>query len=65
MMRLTITVRVKFVNNTDPSQDFSESFSDYEDYNVDDDFTSVEDDLNRIIIEKLMEKVFMKSAANW
>jgi len=65
MMRLTITVRVKFVNNTDPSQDFSQAFSDFEDYQVDEDFSSVEDDLNRIIIEKLMEKIFMKSAANW
>ena len=65
MMRLTITIKVKFVNNTDPSQDFSQSFSDFEDYNVDEDFTSVEDDLNRIIVEKLMEKIFMKSAANW
>ena len=65
MMRLTISVRVKFVNNTDPSQDFSTDFSDFEDYKVDEDFTSVEEDLNRIIIQKLMEKIFMKSAANW
>ena len=65
LMRLTITVNVKFVNNTDPNQSYTQSFSEYEDYEADSDFTSVEDDLTRIVIEKLMEKIFMKSAANW
>ena len=65
MMRLTIGVQVKFVNNTDPTQNYSQLFSEFEDYEADQDFTSVEEDLNRIIIEKLMEKIFMKSAANW
>lgn len=65
MMRLTIGVQVKFVNNTDPSQSYSQLFSEFEDYEADQDFTSVEEDLNRIIVEKLMEKIFMKSAANW
>lgn len=65
MMRLTISVNVKFINATDPKQDFSETFSEFEDYEADTDFTGVEEDLNRIIIEKLMEKIFLKSAANW
>ena len=65
MMRLTISVSVKFVNNTDPNQNFTETFREYEDYEADQNFTTVEEDLNRIIIEKLMEKIFMKSAANW
>ncbi len=65
MMRLTIGVQVKFVNNTDPTQSYSQLFSEFEDYEADQDFTSVEEDLNRIIVEKLMEKIFMKSAANW
>ncbi len=65
MMRLTIAIQVKFVNNTDPQQSFSESFTDFDDYEAEEDFSSVEEDLNRVIIEKLMEKIFMKSAANW
>jgi hypothetical protein len=65
MMRLTITVNVKFVNNTDPKQNYSQDFSEFADYLADEDFTSVEDNLNTEIIEKLMEKIFMKSAANW
>lgn len=65
MMRLTISVSVKFTNTTDSKQDFSETFSEFEDYQADSDFTSLEEDLNRIIIEKLMEKIFLKSAANW
>ena len=65
MMRLTISVKVKFVNNIDPNQNFTEEFQEFDDYNADQDFTSLEEDLNRVIIEKLMEKIFMKSAANW
>ena len=65
MMRLTISVNVNFINNTDPKQNFTKIFSEYEDYEADQDFTSVEDDLAQIIIKKLMEKIFMKSAANW
>lgn len=64
-MRLTISVQVVFVNNVDITQNYSQTFSEYEDYNADMDFTSVEDDLNQKIIEKLLEKIFMKSAANW
>jgi len=65
MMRLTITVQVKFVNNIDPKQNYSTSFSEFEDYSSDQDFNSVEAQLNETIIKKLMEKIFLKSAANW
>jgi len=65
MMRLTISVQVKFVNNIDEAQSFSQTFSDFEDYPADQDFSTVEQDLNIIIIKKLIEKIFMKSAANW
>ncbi|MBN2668412.1 MAG: LptE family protein [Bacteroidales bacterium] len=65
MMRLTISVQVEFKNNIDDKQSYSQTFSDFEDYNADSDFTSVEEELNRAILEKLMEKIFLKSAANW
>ncbi len=65
MMRLTISVQVKFTNNKDSQQSFSTTFSEYTDYETDQDFSSIENDLNRIIIDKLTEKIFMKSAANW
>ena len=65
MMRLTISIQVKFVNNKDDLQSFTQTFSDFSDYGVDQDFSSVENDLNTIIIKKITEKIFMKSAANW
>jgi hypothetical protein len=65
MMRLTIRVKVDFVNNTDPSQNFSETFSEFADYNADSDFTTEEEGLNTQILEKLMERIFIKAAANW
>ncbi len=65
MMRLTIVVQVKFVNNVDNKQSFEQSFSDFSDYKADEEFSSVEEQLNTEIIEKLTEKIFLKSAANW
>ncbi len=65
MMRLTIVVQVKFVNNVDNKQSFEQSFSDFSDYKADEEFSSVEEQLNNEIIEKLTEKIFLKSAANW
>lgn len=65
MMRLTITVNVKFHNEKDPKQDFTQSFSQYEDYSSDEDFSSVEETLTSSIVEKLLDKIFIKAAANW
>ncbi len=65
MMRLTIEVQVKFVNNIEPGKSYEQAFSDFSDYKADEDFTNVEEQLNTEIIEKLTEKIFLKSAANW
>lgn len=65
MMRLTITVNVKFHNKKNEKQDFTQSFSQYEDYDSDEDFSSVEERLTSSIIEKLLDKIFIKAAANW
>jgi hypothetical protein len=65
MMRLTITVQVKFHNEKNEKQDFTQSFSQYEDYASDKDFSSVEEALTSSIVEKLLDKIFIKAAANW
>ncbi len=65
MMRLTIEIQVKFVNNVEPNKSYEQKFSDFSDYKADEDFTNVEEQLNTEIIEKLTEKIFLKSAANW
>lgn len=65
MNRLTITVRVKFVNNIDPEADFEQSFSRYRDYAASQDFSSVENTLVGEIVTELCEDIFNKAVVNW
>jgi len=65
MNRLTITVKVKFVNNCDPNANFEQSFSRYRDYNAQLNFSSVESSLMGEIVSELCDDIFNKSVVNW
>lgn len=63
--RLTITIRVKFVNIKDEKQNFDKSFSRYEDFDSQNQFNSIEGELVKVIVDKLVEDVFNGAVANW
>ena len=63
--RLTVTVKVKYTNNTDHEEDWEKSFSAYEDFDSSNILSDVEDDLMTEILEKLTEDIFNASIANW
>jgi hypothetical protein len=63
--RLTISVHVKFVNVQDPAQNFDKSFSQYEDYDSQQNLSAVEGELVEMIIKKLVEDIFNAAVANW
>lgn len=65
MNRLTITIKVKFINNCDPDANFEQSFSRYRDYNAQLNFSSVENSLMGEIVSELCDDVFNKSVVNW
>ncbi|MCF0212268.1 MAG: LptE family protein [Bacteroidales bacterium] len=65
MYRLSITIKVKFVNNVDPKANFEQSFTRYRDYNAALNFASVENGLMSEIVAELCEDVFNKSVVNW
>ena len=65
MNRLTITIKVKFVNTLDPEADFEQQFSRYRDYSASQDFSSVESGLMSEIVTELCEDIFNKSVVNW
>ena len=65
MNRLTITVKVKFVNTKDPDADFEQSFSRYRDYAATQDVSSVESTLMGEIVTELCEDIFNKAVVNW
>lgn len=63
--RLTVSVKVKFVNNKDHEQDFNTSFSAYYDWESTLNLTDIEDDAMEDIVEQLIDDIFNKSVANW
>jgi len=63
--RLTIKINVRFTNNTNPLQNFDKQYTDYEDYPSTTNFTSVEDELVKSILDKIIDKVFNDSVVNW
>lgn len=65
MNRLTITIRVRFVNNIDPNADFEQQFSRYRDYAATQDFSAVESGLMSEIVTELCEDIFNKAVVNW
>lgn len=65
MNRLTITVKVKFVNKAEPRFSFEKTFSNYEDYNTNVLLTQAEGTLIPQIVEKLVDDIFNEALSNW
>ena len=65
MNRFTITVKVKFTNSVDPTLNYEQSFSRYQDYDSNLDLSQVEKDLSDKIVILLVEDIFNQAFVNW
>ena len=63
--RLTITVKVKFVNKNEPQYSFEKTFSNYGDYNTDILLSQAENTMIPEIVEKLVDDIFNEALSNW
>ena len=63
--RLTITVRVRYMNNTNPDEDFEQSFSAYREFDSNLMVQQVESSLCAEIIEEIVDQVYHATGANW
>ena len=63
--RLTITVRVRYMNNTNPDEDFEQSFSAYREFDSNLMLQQVESYLCAEIIEEIVDQVYNATVANW
>ena len=63
--RLTIKVKVKFVNKFDEKINFNSTFSRYKDFPADEDLSQVEETYMEEICTELVEDIFNKSVVNW
>jgi lipopolysaccharide assembly LptE-like protein len=65
LTRLTITVKVDYVNLENEDFNFNKSFSQFADFNSDIGLTAVEDALIPEIFELIILDIFNASVANW
>ena len=65
MNRLTISVRIKFVNEKHPEDNFERTFAAYQDYDSNNSLDSVQGILCEQIIETLVEDIFNATVADW
>jgi hypothetical protein len=64
--RLTVTVKVTFVNNFDDSQSFNnQTFSRYVDYPSNVDLSTISDNYVLEVVEYLVDDIFNKTVVNW
>ena len=63
--RLTITVRVKYTDNVNPSNSIDQTFSAYRQFSSSVMLTDVQDDLCREISEELVDLIFNATLGNW
>jgi hypothetical protein len=63
--RLTISVRVQYVNNKEQNQDIDQTFSAFREYPSDTGLDAVQDELCRQICEELVDMIYNATVANW
>lgn len=63
--RLTITVRVRFTNNSNSEEDFEKSFSAYSEFSNESTIDQVQEELCDVIMKEIIDQVFNETVANW
>lgn len=65
MAELKMTVNVRFVNNTNRTEDFEQQFSASREYNSSQQLSSVQEELVNQMIDEIVEQIFNATVANW
>lgn len=65
MTRLTVVVKVVFVNRSNESENFERSFSSYQEFSNTQTINQVQEELCETIIEELIDQIFNATVANW
>ena len=63
--RLTITVRVRFINKYEPKNNFDRSFQKYQDYDASANLQDIEQQLMEDINQQLVQSIFDAAVSNW
>jgi hypothetical protein len=63
--RLTVTVRVRYTNRTNPDEDFEQTFSAYQEFGNENTIDMVQDQLCELIISEIVDQIYNGTVANW
>lgn len=63
--RMTITIRVRYTNNSEPEKDFEQSFSAYQTFSNESTIDQVQDALGKLIIDEIVDQIYNETVANW
>ncbi|MBT8231510.1 MAG: hypothetical protein HKO66_02680 [Saprospiraceae bacterium] len=63
--RLEIRFKITYTNNNNEEDNWTKSYNDFEDFDSNTDFQSIQDGLIEEIIEDVVERVFNDSFTNW
>ena len=63
--RLTITIRVKYVNNKETGKDVDQSFSAHQEFSSEKSIDEVQDQLVKTIIDEIVDMIYNATIANW
>lgn len=63
--RLTISVRVKFVNSKEPKDNFDRTFTKFQDYDASQNLQDIERELIEDINQQLVQSIFDAAVSNW
>ena len=63
--RLTITVRVRFTNKSDPEQDFEKTYSAKQEFENTSTIDQVQDALCDVIMKEIIDLIYNDTVANW
>lgn len=64
-VRVTLTVNVRYVNNTNHEEDFEQQFSAFQTYDSSQLLTQVQDQLIALMVKDIAEQIFNATVANW
>ena len=64
-MKLTLTVKVRYVNNTNHEEDFDQQFSAFQTYDSSQLLTDVQDQLITLMVKDIAEQIYNATVANW
>ena len=63
--RLTISLKINYINHLESSLNFEKTFTDYVDFDSNSILSEIEEDLNILIVNNLVEDIFNTAFMNW